>query len=67
MLESLMLIRVKEKEHVNILIKRRTNLRDKRFSNIYITRNLTTEEIKTQWKQRVELETELQVKGKDTQ
>ena len=62
----LMLIRVKEKEHVDILIKRRTQLRDKGFSNIYITRDLTPEERETQRRQRAELEAELQVKGKDT-
>ncbi|KAF0314405.1 Transmembrane protein 70, mitochondrial [Amphibalanus amphitrite] len=57
----LMLIRVKEKEHVDILIKRRTQLRDKGFPNIYITRDLTPEERESQRKQRAELEAELQV------
>lgn len=58
----LMLIRLKEKDHVNTLIKRRTQLKEKGFPNVYLTRDLTPEERETQRKLRAELER----KGKDT-
>ena len=58
----LMLIRVKNKEHVDALIKQRTQLKEKGFPNVYLTRDLTPEEREVQKKLRAELEE----KGKDS-
>ena len=58
----LMLVRVKNKEQVDVLIKRRTQLKDKGFPNVYLTRDLSHEEREVQKKLRAELE----AKGKDT-
>ena len=58
----LMLVRVKNKEQVDALIKRRTQLKDRGFPNVYLTRDLSHEEREVQKKLRAELE----AKGKDT-
>ena len=51
----LMLVKLKKKENVDKLIKRRTMLRDVGFSNIYLTRDLPMEERLEQKKLREEL------------
>ena len=58
----LMLIRLKEKDDVDALIKQRTKLRDRGFPNVYLTYDLTPEEREEQKKLRKELEE----KGKET-
>ena len=58
----LLMVRVKNQEHVDALIKRRTQLKDKGFPNVYLTRDLTYEEREVQRKLRAELE----AKGRDT-
>ena len=58
----LMLVRVKDKDLVDALIKRRTQLRHKGFPNVYLTRDLTPDEREVQKK----LRAELQDKGKET-
>ena len=58
----LMLIKLKNKEHVNMLMKRRTQLKDVGFPNVYLTKDLSPEEREAQKKLRQELEE----KGKET-
>lgn len=58
----LMLIKFRDKESVNKLIKRRTKLRHVGFSNIYVTRDLSPNEREIQRK----LREELLEKGKTT-
>lgn len=58
----LMLIQVKNREQVDSLIKRRTQLKDRGFPNVYLTRDLSPEEREAQKKLRAELEE----KGRDT-
>lgn len=58
----LMLIKMKQKECVDMLIKKRLNLKDVGFANIYITRDLPPEEREIQRK----LRQELAEKGKET-
>ena len=57
----LMLIKLKDKENVNKLMKKRTRLREVGFPNIYLTRDLSMEERSEQRK----LREELNKKGKD--
>ena len=58
----LMLLKLKEKEQADSLIKRRTNLKDAGFPNVYLTRDLTPEEREIQRT----LREELKQKGKET-
>ena len=58
----LILIKLKEKEHVDMLMKRRTKLKDVGFPNVYITRDLPPEEREEQRR----LREELKEKGKET-
>ena len=58
----LLLLKLKEKEHVNELMKRRTKLREVGFSNVYLTKNLSPEEREEERALREELEK----KGKAT-
>ena len=58
----LLLIKVRNKEQVDALMKKRTQLRGKGFPNVYLTRDLTPEEREVQKKLRLELEE----KGRDT-
>ena len=58
----LTLVKLKSKESVDLMIKRRTKLKDVGFPNIYITRDLTPEE---RIKQKC-LREELRQKGRDT-
>ena len=58
----LMMVKLKEKEHVNMLVKRRTQLKDVGFPNVYLTRDLPPEEREAQKK----LRQELRDKGKVT-
>lgn len=51
----LMLVKLKEKEKVDKLIKQRTRLRDVGFSNVYLTRDLAPDERQEQKKLREEL------------
>ena len=51
----LMMVKLKNKEGVNKLIKRRTQLRNVGFSNTYLTRDLSAEERQEQKKLREEL------------
>ena len=57
----LMLVKMKDRESVNQLIRRRTKLREVGFPNIYLTKDLTVEERLEQKK----LRDELNKKGKD--
>ena len=58
----LLLVRLKDKEPVDALIKRRTQLKDKGFPNVYLTRDLAPDEREVQKK----LRAELVEKGKDS-
>lgn len=58
----LMMIKLRNKDVVNSLIKRRTQLKEAGFPNVYLTKDLSPEE---RMKQR-ELREELSRKGKDT-
>ena len=58
----LLLVKLKNKSMVNNLIKRRTQLKDVGFPNIYLTRDLSPEEREKQRGLREELES----KGRDT-
>ena len=57
----LMLIKLRNKDNVDKLIRERTRLRDVGFPNIYLTRDLSVEERLEQRK----LRDELNKKGKD--
>ena len=57
----LMLVTVKEKDHVSMLIKQRTKLKERGFSNVYTTHYLIPDGREEQRKVLVELEE----KGKD--
>ena len=59
---GLMMLKLKDKEHVNELIKRRTKLKDPGFLNIYLTREFSPEERAAQRA----LREELKQKGKET-
>ena len=58
----LMLIKLKEKGHVDMLIRRRIHLKEVGFPNVYLTRDLPPEEREVQKKLREELKN----KGKET-
>ena len=58
-----MMIKLKNKETVNELIKKRTQLREAGFPNVFITRDLTPEERAVQ----KTLRDELRQKGRETQ
>lgn len=58
----LLLVKMKDPESVNLLIRRRTQLRNEGFPNVYLTRDLTPEERSLQKK----LKEELERKGKST-
>lgn len=58
----LMMLKLKEKEQVDNLIKRRTYLKEAGFPNVYLTRDLTPEEREIQRT----LREELKQKGKET-
>ena len=58
----LTLVKLKSKESVDLMIKRRTQLKDVGFPNVYITRDLAPEE---RMRQR-ELREELKQKGRDS-
>ena len=58
----LLMIKLKEKEHVSQLIRRRTQLKEVGYPNIYLTKDLSLEERAAQKR----LREELQQKGKET-
>ena len=58
----LMMIKLKDREHVEQLIKKRTQLKEVGYPNVYLTRDLSPEERTEQKK----LREELMQKGKDT-
>ena len=58
----LMMIKLKDREKVNQLIKRRTLLKEAGYSNVYLTKDLSPEERAAQKK----LREELRLKGKET-
>ena len=58
----LMLVKLKSKSTVDEIIKRRTNLKDVGFPNVYVTRDMSPEERDVQRK----LREELNAKGRDT-
>ena len=58
----LMLVKLRKKECVDLLMKKRLKLKDVGFSNVYITRDLPPEEREAQ----KQLRQELAEKGKDT-
>ena len=58
----LMMLKLKDKENVNELIKRRTQLKEVGFPNVYLTRDLSPEERAIEKK----LRDELKLKGKVT-
>ena len=60
--KRLMLVKVKDREIVNELIRKRTKLREVGFLNVYLTRDLSPEDRESQKKLRMELEQ----KGKTT-
>ncbi|KAF0306583.1 hypothetical protein FJT64_021941 [Amphibalanus amphitrite] len=60
--KRLMLLKLREKEHVNELIRKRTLLRDVGFPNVYLTRDLSPEERE----QEKALREELEKKGRTT-
>ena len=58
----LMMIKLKDREKVNQLIKRRTLLKEAGYSNVYLTKDVSPEERAAQKK----LHEELRFKGKET-
>ena len=58
----LLMIKLKEKEHVSQLIRRRTQLKEVGYPNIYLTKDLSPDERAAQKR----LRDELQQKGKET-
>ena len=58
----IMLLKLNSSDHVDLLYRRRFNLKSKGYTNIYITRDLPLQEREAQRK----LREELQQKGKDT-
>ena len=58
----IMLLKLNSSDHVDLLYRRRFNLKSKGYTNIYITRDLPPQEREAQRK----LREELQQKGKDT-
>ena len=58
----LMMIKLKDKDHVGQLIKRRTQLKEAGYPNVYLTKDLSPEERAAQ----KSIREELRIKGKDT-
>ena len=58
----LILVKLKNKDHVEMLMKRRLNLKERGYPNVYITKDLPPEEREVQKK----LRKELAEKGKET-
>ena len=58
---SLLLVRFENKEHVDLILRKRFGMRDAGFPNMYINKDLTKEEREREWK----LRQELKEKGKE--